>query len=290
MEPLKELLGRAPAPILWVVCAVAVVVIGAIDARTGFELSVWILYLIPVATAAWGLGRAGGLVIACVSAVAWLLSDLISGHPYSHPLIALWNVGVRLGSFLVVAELVYRLRFQILRERDRADRDSLTGLLNGVAFRRSAQVLIDLMARQERGGAIAFIDLDNFKRVNDSLGHTEGDRLLIEVAGCLREVVRHTDLAGRLGGDEFAVVLADTDEAGASAVLERLHERLAQLVGSGAWAVGFSAGLLVFHGAAGVDDLLHVSDGAMYRAKRQGKGKVLVEHWRSSESQSEKAA
>ena len=285
MEPVQRLLGRVSAPILWVVCLAAVGVLGVLDATSGFELSLSIFYLIPVVTAARGLGRAGGVTMACASTVVWLLSDLFSGHSYSHPFIAVWNAGVRLGFFLVVAELAYRLRFQLLRERDRADRDGLTGLLNGAAFRRSAQDLIDLMARQGRGGAIGFIDLDDFKEVNDSLGHSEGDRLLIAVAGCLREAVRHTDLVGRLGGDEFAVLLADTDEAGASAAFQRLQAGLEQLVRSGAWAVGFSAGLLVFRGAAQVEDLLRVSDDAMYRAKREGKGRVSVERWQETGSQ-----
>ena len=282
LNPLRQvhaLLTGVPRPVLWIGCLVAVGLIGVFDAMTGFELSMSIFYLIPVAAAAWGLGRAGGLVMACASGAAWLVSDSLAGHTYSNPLFPAWNTGVRLGYFLITAELVYRLRFQLLRERERADRDSLTGLFNGAAFRRGAQALIDLMARQDRGSVIGFIDLDDFKRVNDSLGHAQGDRLLVAVADCLRDVVRHTDLVGRIGGDEFAVLMADTDEAGARAAFERLRGGLEQLAQSSAAGVGFSAGLLVFSGAVRVEELLRVSDAAMYRVKRQGKGQVLLEHW-----------
>lgn len=273
-----------PTPIghplgVWLLCLLGIGVIGAIDAATGFELSMSIFYLVPVAAAAWRLGRGGGVAMAVVAACTWLLSDILSGHAYSHAWIGLWNAAVRLGFFWLVAELLCRLRGQLIRERARADRDGLTDLLNAAAFCRVAQGQIDLLHRLGKTGALAFIDLDNFKQINDGLGHAEGDRVLAAVADCIRDVMRRSDIAGRVGGDEFAVLLADTEEAGAATAFERLRSDLAGIGRTDGIPVRFSGGLLVFDGPVQIDALLKGADDLMYGAKREGKGLIFSQRW-----------
>jgi diguanylate cyclase (GGDEF)-like protein/PAS domain S-box-containing protein len=155
--------------------------------------------------------------------------------------------------------------------------EALTGLLNRRAF------LADLRRRLERRqregaaplGALLFIDLDNFKPVNDLLGHEAGDAALVSVANLLRDLVRPTDLVGRIGGDEFAVWLeeADLDAAGARAdqLAWASAHTLPLLLRSGPTAVTFSIGCAPLRSPAETPEhLLAQADAAMYLAKRSG--------------------
>ncbi|NNG36451.1 EAL domain-containing protein [Nakamurella sp. DB0629] len=177
-----------------------------------------------------------------------------------------------------VAERTQMLR-QAQSELERlALRDPLTGLANrSLVGDRIAQAL----AWGERGArfpAVLLLDLDGFKTINDSLGHTAGDAVLVEVARRLSTVARPMDTVARLGGDEFALVIPDTTaeqaEEVAAAALESLKEPLL-VHGRSVWALA-SIGIRV--GAAGetTDMLLRDADTAMYEAKTSGRGRAMV--------------
>jgi diguanylate cyclase (GGDEF)-like protein/PAS domain S-box-containing protein len=161
------------------------------------------------------------------------------------------------------------------RLEHQAFHDPLTGLANRALFRdRVAQAL----AQSQRTGArptVIFLDLDDFKAVNDSLGHVEGDRLLVEVGGRLLAATRGCDTVARLGGDEFAVLLsvaARPEEA--TIVADRILGAFARPVALGAYTVrvGSSVGIASAGPGDGADELLRNADLAMYRAKARGKG------------------
>jgi diguanylate cyclase (GGDEF)-like protein/PAS domain S-box-containing protein len=163
--------------------------------------------------------------------------------------------------------------------RHRAFHDELTGLANRPLFEdRTVQAL----ARARRSGqtvAVVFLDLDDFKVVNDALGHAAGDELLREAAGRLGEGLRVSDTPARLGGDEFAVLLDGvSDPAEAERVAERIVERLREpfLIGGREHVVRASVGIAIAaNGQRSAADLLRDSDAAMYEAKRQGKGRTV---------------
>ena len=169
------------------------------------------------------------------------------------------------------ARLTSELRHQSLH-------DGLTGLPNrGLLFDR-IQHWIDRTARcDEARMAVVLIDIDDFKTVNDSLGHTTGDELLRAVAGRLVASVRHGDTVARLGGDEFAILLEDTDDLEAMVLAERALESLALPVpiGGGDYAVRASAGVVCRRGDDAIE-LLRSADIAMYASKRDGKAKVTL--------------
>ena len=157
--------------------------------------------------------------------------------------------------------------------------DPLTGLSNRRRFVEAAEKALE--AKVGTGSVAAlFLDLDDFKTVNDSLGHAAGDSMLIAVAARLRSDLRASDVAGRLGGDEFGVLLTDLpDEAYAVAVAERLLARLVEPieVAGVSIEVGASIGIaIVAAGVGTVDDLLGDADVAMYQAKARGKGRYQV--------------
>jgi diguanylate cyclase (GGDEF)-like protein/PAS domain S-box-containing protein len=164
------------------------------------------------------------------------------------------------------------------RLRHQAFHDALTGLANRALFEQRLGAALD--AGSEDGkAAVLFVDLDDFKTINDSLGHAAGDALLRTVAARVAGVLRPTDMAARLGGDEFAVLLPSVpDERAALAVAERMADALGTdvEVEGRRLAVRASIGVALDDGAGSVDDLLRNADIAMYGAKEQGGGAVWV--------------
>jgi diguanylate cyclase (GGDEF)-like protein len=127
--------------------------------------------------------------------------------------------------------------------------------------------------------SIILLDVDDFKRINDSWGHETGDLVLRGLAEALAAATRTVDLAARLGGEEFAVLLPDTDAEGARGVAERIQRDLSQLaVPVGDTTVGATAsfGISSFPDLAPLGDLLNDADRSLYEAKRAGKNRIVV--------------
>jgi diguanylate cyclase (GGDEF)-like protein len=200
-------------------------------------------------------------------------------------LIALAGVVV-VRQLLTLAEnldLLRRVREGQERLHHQAFHDWLTGLPNRALFRERLEVAVERHGRGGHGLAVLFFDLDDFKEVNDTLGHAAGDELLKVAAQRLRRGVRAGDTVARLGGDEFAVVLDGADAAAEPPVMacERLLAALGRpiLLGGTSVVARASAGLVVVEpGERGVtaDLVLHQADAAMYTAKRAGKGHLVT--------------
>jgi diguanylate cyclase (GGDEF)-like protein len=179
---------------------------------------------------------------------------------------------------MAVATLLERVA--IFRHRIRED--ALTKLLNRMAFETELGRELHRIKRYQRVGSLIFLDLDNFKGVNDRFGHAVGDQTLIYFAGVILENIRNVDLAGRIGGEEFAIFLPETKEEGAMMLGNRLLEtcRTGQGAPEGV-TVSFSAGVAEApRDGMGIGELLERGDQAMYLAKKQGKGRVLC--WRGN--------
>jgi diguanylate cyclase (GGDEF)-like protein/PAS domain S-box-containing protein len=162
------------------------------------------------------------------------------------------------------------------RVRHEAVHDPLTGLANRTLFRDRAQ---QALARSERSGGgigLLFLDLDNFKHVNDAHGHAAGDEVLVELAGRLQAAVRPADTVARLGGDEFVVLCEQIDRQTAVALGERLQEAIRLPVTIGGTVHDLSASIGIALGLTDADVLLGEADSALYRAKAGGGGRVEV--------------
>jgi len=157
--------------------------------------------------------------------------------------------------------------------------DALTQLANQALFRDRVEHAVVRASRHDSHLAVLFLDMDNFKTVNDSLGHTAGDELLVAVADRLGECLRLEDTAARLGGDEFAVLLEDlTDKREATDVAERVLAALRRplQIGGREMFVGVSVGIAFDLPGADSDQLLRNADLAMYTAKSRGKGRYEI--------------
>ena len=167
------------------------------------------------------------------------------------------------------------------RSRELATRDDLTGLFN----RRALLAALDQQLAQARRSSLPLtviaVDVDHFKRVNDTHGHLAGDRVLRHVASLMAERLRAQDVLGRMGGEEFLILLPGTALPGGMGVADALRRRVADtpvtLAGGQVLAVTISAGVHSFDPAtdAGADALIHRADEAMYRAKATGRDRVV---------------
>lgn len=249
--------------------------LGLIDFATGFEISFAIFYLIPVSIAGWYVSASAGVAISFLCAITWLTANQLAGENSGHALIEVWNSATRLGFFIVVALLLARLRRALDAERRAARHDFLTGALSGRAFYELVADELVRLRRFKRPFTLLYLDADNFKAVNDSLGHAVGDALLRRVVTVMRGSLRATDSVARLGGDEFAILLPETDLEEARGVAQKLRERLAAEVRTDGWPVTFSIGLVgVTEPPGSVEALIWRADELMYAAKHGGKDAI----------------
>lgn len=178
-------------------------------------------------------------------------------------------------AFLVALASTHLLARQL---RERRFVDSVTNLPNRSLFEIRLGQVVRRVSRDRRcphGPAVLFIDLDDFKSVNDNLGHAAGDQLLSAVGQRIRASTRPADLLARVGGDEFAVLLPDTSATAASAVADRIVAVLGEPfeISTRRVVIGCSVGITMFNGSQEAGDLLREADTAMYAAKREGKGR-----------------
>ena len=240
------------------------------DIITGAEISFAAFYLLPVVLATSGTGAKTGIRTAVITALAWLAAEMIGrgSSAVDEVLVHVWNASVRFVVFALVVALLDALNTSVDHERTLSREDSLSGLPNSRAFYELAEHERKAMARAVAPLTIAYIDIDNFKAVNDTLGHSVGDVVLRSTARTLAATLRDADVAGRLGGDEFALLLPRTDAEAAATVLARIHEALSLEASGQRWPIGYSIGSVTFTAApSSVDAMVSRSDELMYEVK-----------------------
>ncbi len=262
-----------------------ITLISWLDILTGAEFSLSLFYLLPVGLSTWYAGRRWGGLMGGLSSLGWLFIDLAGQIHYTHPIFLAWNTAIRLGVFWGVVLLLGELHSSLLRERSISRTDFLTGAANPRYF----YDLLDWeIARSVRYGhpfSLAYMDLDNFKQVNDQFGHLIGDKTLRKVVDLIRETVRSSDIIGRLGGDEFALLLPETDLAAAQVIIEKVYQHLLKGMQANDWPVTFSVGVLICQGdTCSVESVLRAADVLMYTVKNNTKNAVKYKHLSSYEA------
>jgi diguanylate cyclase (GGDEF)-like protein len=245
--------------------------IGIIDYFTTTDISLAIFYLIPITFATWFAGKWSGFFLALEAAIVWWLDDLQVRPSFDFWLIS-WNATINFGFFMITSYLLSNVKLAYEREKRLARIDSLTGAVNHRHFLELLQTEIDRCRRYDYPLTIAYIDVDNFKLVNDRFGHNVGNQLLCLISQVAHEQLRSIDIIARLGGDEFALLLPQTDYEQGKAVLQRLQDKWRGAVQSTAFPVSFSIGAATFiHPPAATDAILEQVDRLMYGVKQRGK-------------------
>ncbi|MFI5180243.1 MAG: GGDEF domain-containing protein [Thermoanaerobaculia bacterium] len=269
-------LERLPKRTVFGVSVLLIVLIGLLDWVTGEDISVSIFYMVPILLATWRGGTAPGLLMNALCApVRLLLVILWQGSDLLRKPELYWNLVVEGSIFITLTLITSALRRHVEEQRLLARTDSLTGVANRRAFYERAELELSRARRFHEPLSVAYVDVDDFKRINDDLGHDAGDELLTNVAGIFQRRVRTTDLVARLGGDEFALLLPSTGSEASLTLLSELFQTLGAEMERQAWPITFSIGAVTFlRPPASVDDVLRHVDELMYRVKEEGKAGV----------------
>ena len=261
-------------------CMLITLLVGYLHTLSGLAYDFHVFFILPVLLVSWFNGSRFGYGVAVLAAIEWFIADrsLLGDQANALPLI--FNTTMRLAIFLYGAWLIGEMRRVLLRESRMAREDALKQLPNRREFHERGLQALAQAQRQGASFTAAFIDLDRFKEVNDTLGHDIGDALLTVVARIIREQVRISDIPGRLGGDEFVLLLPNMDAQAASGYVEKLRNRLLDAMREKGWLVTFSIGVASYKVAPQDFDLLiKQADTLMYEVKHSGRDRVLQQEF-----------
>ncbi len=235
-------------------------------------------YIIPITLASWYGSKRSGFYLAVVSV---LLLLLIKEFQTEFDPRKILSYGLPcLISFVLLAILVTNFRSVYRVESVAADTDSLTNINNSRGFYVELANELLRSSRYEHVFSLAYLDIDNFKFINDSLGHATGDKLLVEVANCLKSSLRKTDIVARLGGDEFACLLPETEQLEAKAAFFKASELLRKRMKICDWPVSFSVGLVTFDTMpVDIKETMKIADELMYSVKNKKKNNISYQVW-----------
>jgi diguanylate cyclase (GGDEF)-like protein len=269
-------LGRSRPRVL-VLSLAFVSSIGILDYVTSTYLELGFLHVIPIAYVTWFAGAPAGFLFSLICSGLGFATHFHSFSGSAQKLILFWNTLIQLISFLVVAA-VTSLKDAFVQEKERALHDPLTGAANRRMFREEIERELIRCRRYHHPFTVAFVDLDDFKCVNDTYGHEVGDTVLRLVAELIKGSLRVTDVYARLGGDEFALLLPETDYTTALVALHKFRNSLRSTASSNIPTVTVSIGAVTFDAAPGsVDQVLTLADRLMYTAKKTvGKNAVAI--------------
>lgn len=255
--------------------------VGLLNYRSGHELSLLLFYLVPVIQTAWFVGIRAGVIMAFICAAVWFYTNFFLSSNSLSPLVTFWDTSMRLGIFLIVAYIISiqsALKRALESEKKLSRTDHLTGALNTRAFKEAAVAEINRASRYGHPFSVAYIDLDDFKTVNDRKGHTTGDLLLQTVVESIREHIRSTDICARLGGDEFAVLFPETGDKAVSIIISKIKIGLLEKMKEKGWPVTASIGLVTYlQPPESFDEMIRKVDEVMYQVKKSGKDSVKLE-------------
>lgn len=263
-----------------VLSLLGVLVIGYANyvSRATTEVDVWALLLAPTSAVAWVYRRPMSMAFASYAAVVATVScDIADGFL---PIPTTGEFVANMGTFLFAALLVNVLATALGRQTHLARFDTLTETVNVSRFHEFVDRELARGKRYDHPTTVAFVDLDDFKRINDEHGHSTGDEALQCVAAAICQQVRDTDVVGRLGGDEFGILMPETSESAARVVLDRIRTRVHEIATERVWPIGVSIGATTVAGArrgATGDEVIKRADTAMYRVKSANKDGVLIE-------------
>lgn len=248
--------------------------VAVVDVLLAQELSLSVVHVLAVGAAAWCGRPFHALTVAGIAGADALVHTARSG-PSEIPGLTIAGGLIEFGVLAAAAVAVTRARRLVLAHADRAMHDSLTGALSRGAFTDLARRELHRVARRRGPVSVAYFDIDDFKHVNDTRGHAEGDRVLRMVADAVVGGVRAGDAFARVGGDEFVLLLPDADAVDAAGVVQRITGAVAADQSSGV-AVTLSVGVATFREPPeAVHDMVTHADELMYRAKHAGGNRVV---------------
>lgn len=254
-----------------------VLLVAAADAALGFEVSLVALHMLPVLLVTWYASPRWGLFILVLTTLLGILSNLYVAPPAVTPLYRYLDLASDFAAMAILIFVLSRLRDAYRSAKRQARIDTLSGCLNRSGFHEQLQAEVGRQKRYGRVFSLLYLDVDDFRAVNDRQGHQAGDALLAELGRSLRARLRSTDSAGRLGGDQFGILLREADSKAAEQAAAQLKQELERTARGHHWPVGFSIGVLCFsRPPVDADEALRMADALMSEAKKGGKSILCV--------------
>jgi diguanylate cyclase (GGDEF)-like protein len=274
------------SPLLWTITGLAIIgLLGILDYLTGNEITLSLFYLIPIVLVTWAAGKKTGLFMSFMSALTLLYAEIASGQIYSHPTFYFLNTLVRALFYVVVVYLVAELQKSRKEELLAARTDFITGAVNARYFNELLQMEISRIRRYPHPITLVYVDVDNFKLVNDLFGHRIGDEVLRCIATELKSQLRSTDTVARLGGDEFVMLLPSTRQPEAQVVISKVYTHLSEKMRQRNWPVTFSMGAVTCEFSPySAEQLVNMADELMYEVKNSTKNDVRFRTWMGNKS------
>jgi diguanylate cyclase (GGDEF)-like protein len=268
-------------PIFWTAVGIGSIgLLGIIDTLTGNEITFSLFYMAPIVVVTWAVHQEAGLLMSLLSALTLLGAEIASGQTYSSPSIYFWNTLIRTVFYVIVTYLVAELHKARREEQLAARTDFVSGAANARYFHELLQMEMNRIHRYPHPITVVYIDIDNFKVVNDLFGHKIGDEVLRSIASELKAQLRRTDIVARVGGDEFALLLPSTHQQEAKVVISKVQTNLSETMKQRNWPVTLSMGAVTCVSPPhSPEQLLNMADELMYQVKNSTKNDVRFFTW-----------
>lgn len=242
-----------------------------IDYVTSYEINISVLYLFPILIITQSCGLRSGIGMSLACSISIKFTNFISGQQYSHSLYFILDGLVTFFTFSTISVLADAVYSSYIQEQSLARLDSLTQISNRRSFFELAEIELMRCQRHSRVFNLIVVDVDNFKFINDSFGHLEGDKILQLIARTIANNIRRTDIVARLGGDEFAIILTDISKSNAIDVTNKIRLLLSKAMVSCPYSVTLSFGIASCEDKTSkIEEILLRADMAMYAAKQSG--------------------
>lgn len=267
---ITEYLGTVRKPVLLIIGGLWMIAISAADyvAHSHYLLEFSPFYLVPISFFSWFIGKRAGISVGILSAGIGSFIRL-RNVPRA---VAFWDALIWCALYLTATFIIIQLKGLYQRERDLSRIDPLTRIANRRAMFEAASQAKRLAERNRAPLSICYIDVDNFKRVNDRFGHNAGDHVLTAVAATIAAALRPSDSVARVGGDEFVVLLPGANQDDAAGIMRRVEQELEHEMKQHRYPVTFSIGIASFISPLGsVPDMLAEADQAMYARKSRSR-------------------
>ena len=255
---------------------VSVFGIAYVHSRIGYGYSLYIFYLIPITLSAWRETYSVIAITFFTSILMWSYIDFNVANENKYTIPYILDMGLKLTLFSMVCLLVVKFRKDLNDMTEMAMTDPLTNLDNLRSFKIK---YLQVQKLSNNNHAVLLIDLDNFKKANDTFGHNEGNNILVKFSEMLTKTTRSSDVIARIGGDEFVILLKNTDKDGANKYVNRLRESFKLSGLKEMFGINFSIGVSIYNDLPkNISDVLSESDFLMYKAKLASKLEENIEN------------